>query len=292
ETVRLFLAYASFKDFVVYQIDVNSAFLYGKIEEEHYMDFIKLLEHELKNASTPMKTQKPLLKDENGEEIDVHMYRSMIGSLMYLTSSRLDIMFAVCACTRYQHTLIVIMQEQAWIEDTTKTTQAMEIESLKRRVKKLEKRRRSRIHGLKRLYKVGLSTRVKSSEDEGLDQEKEDNVNITNNVNATGTNGVNLVAANTNNKLPFDPEMPALEDISTFNFSSDQEVVDEEADMNNMDITIQVSPTPTTRIHKNHPLDQVSRDLHSTTLTRNMSKNLEKHRFVTTIHQRTNYKDL
>nr|GEU57136.1 hypothetical protein [Tanacetum cinerariifolium] len=41
-------------------------------------------------------------KDEDGEEVDVHMYRSMIGSLMYLTSSRPDIMFAVCACARYQ----------------------------------------------------------------------------------------------------------------------------------------------------------------------------------------------
>ncbi|GKB66756.1 hypothetical protein Tco_0928168, partial [Tanacetum coccineum] len=43
-----------------------------------------------------------LLKDEDGEEMDVHLYRSMIGSLMYLTSSRPDIMFAVCAYARYQ----------------------------------------------------------------------------------------------------------------------------------------------------------------------------------------------
>ncbi|GJX66945.1 hypothetical protein Tco_0302672 [Tanacetum coccineum] len=49
-----------------------------------------------------METQKPLLKDKDGEEVDVHMYSSMIGSLMYLTSSRPDIMFAVCACARYQ----------------------------------------------------------------------------------------------------------------------------------------------------------------------------------------------
>ncbi|GJZ91723.1 hypothetical protein Tco_0663788 [Tanacetum coccineum] len=48
------------------------------------------------------ETQKPLLKDEDGEEVDVHMYRSMIGSLMYLISSRLDIMFVVCTCARYQ----------------------------------------------------------------------------------------------------------------------------------------------------------------------------------------------
>ncbi|GJR85761.1 hypothetical protein Tco_0209772 [Tanacetum coccineum] len=49
-----------------------------------------------------METQKHLLKDEDGEEVDVYMYRSMIGSLMYLTSSRTDIMFAVCSCARYQ----------------------------------------------------------------------------------------------------------------------------------------------------------------------------------------------
>ncbi|GKG25722.1 hypothetical protein Tco_0398868, partial [Tanacetum coccineum] len=49
-----------------------------------------------------METHKPLLKDEDDDEVDVHLYRSMIGSLMYLTSSRPDIMFAVCAYARYQ----------------------------------------------------------------------------------------------------------------------------------------------------------------------------------------------
>nr|GEW09925.1 hypothetical protein [Tanacetum cinerariifolium] len=49
-----------------------------------------------KSASTPIDTEKPLLKDLDGEDVDVHTYRSMIGSLMYLTSSRPDIMFAVC----------------------------------------------------------------------------------------------------------------------------------------------------------------------------------------------------
>nr|GEU99722.1 uncharacterized mitochondrial protein AtMg00810-like [Tanacetum cinerariifolium] len=57
---------------------------------------------EVKTASTPKETQKPLLKDEDGKEVDVHMYRSLIGSLMYLISSRPGIMFAVCACARYQ----------------------------------------------------------------------------------------------------------------------------------------------------------------------------------------------
>ncbi|GJY95069.1 uncharacterized mitochondrial protein-like protein [Tanacetum coccineum] len=62
---------------------------------------------DVKTASTLMETQKPLLKDEDGEEVDVHMYKSMIGSLMYLTSSRPNIMFAVCACARYQVNLNV-----------------------------------------------------------------------------------------------------------------------------------------------------------------------------------------
>ncbi|GJW59860.1 uncharacterized mitochondrial protein-like protein [Tanacetum coccineum] len=74
------------------------------ISQDKYVDEIlkKFGFTEVKTASTPIETQKPLLKDEDGEEVDVHMYRSMIGSLMYLTSSRPDIMFAVCACARYQ----------------------------------------------------------------------------------------------------------------------------------------------------------------------------------------------
>nr|GEX02696.1 hypothetical protein [Tanacetum cinerariifolium] len=50
--------------------------------------------------------------------------------------------------------------------EKTKNTQALEITSLKRRVKKLEKKQRSRTHKLKRLYKVGLTTRVDSSKDD------------------------------------------------------------------------------------------------------------------------------
>ncbi|GJY03698.1 hypothetical protein Tco_0369638 [Tanacetum coccineum] len=57
---------------------------------------------DVKTASTPMETHKPLLKDVKGEDVDEHMYRSMIGSLMYLTSLRPDIMFAVCVCVRFQ----------------------------------------------------------------------------------------------------------------------------------------------------------------------------------------------
>ncbi|GKF73382.1 hypothetical protein Tco_0219714, partial [Tanacetum coccineum] len=58
----------------------------------------------VKTASTPIKTQKPLVKDEEASNVDVHFYRSMIGTLMYLTASRPDIMFAACACSRFQVT--------------------------------------------------------------------------------------------------------------------------------------------------------------------------------------------
>nr|GEX94372.1 putative ribonuclease H-like domain-containing protein [Tanacetum cinerariifolium] len=57
-----------------------------------------------RSASTPIDAEKPLLKDSDGKDVDVHTYWSMIGSLMYLTSSRPDIMFAVCVCARFQVT--------------------------------------------------------------------------------------------------------------------------------------------------------------------------------------------
>nr|GEW13800.1 retrovirus-related Pol polyprotein from transposon TNT 1-94 [Tanacetum cinerariifolium] len=175
EAIRLFLAYASFIGFMVYQMDVKSAFLYGTIEEEVYVCqplgfedpnhpdkvykvvkalyglhqaprawlmkdkfqmssmgeltfflglqvkqkkdgifisqdkyVVEILKKfgltEGKSASTPIDTEKPLLKDPDGEDVDVHIYRSMIGSLMYLTSSRPDIMFAVCACAHFHVT--------------------------------------------------------------------------------------------------------------------------------------------------------------------------------------------
>nr|GEX24934.1 uncharacterized mitochondrial protein AtMg00810-like [Tanacetum cinerariifolium] len=143
EAIRLFLAYASFMGFMVYQIDVKSDFLYGTIKEEVYIcqplgfedsnypdkvyKVVKALYglHQAprscqdkyvakilrkfrmtdgKSASTPIDTKKPLLKDPDDEDVDVDTYRSMIGSLMYLTSLRPNIMFAVCACARFQVT--------------------------------------------------------------------------------------------------------------------------------------------------------------------------------------------
>ncbi|GJS21350.1 uncharacterized mitochondrial protein-like protein [Tanacetum coccineum] len=95
------------------------------------------------------------------------------------------------------------------------------------------------------------------------DQEKEDNVNNTNNVNTVsstvnvaGTIEANAVGGKTSIELSFDPNMPALDDDSIFDFLRDDEDDGVETDMNNLDTTIQVSPIPTTRIHKDHPLDQ------------------------------------
>nr|GEU32597.1 putative ribonuclease H-like domain-containing protein [Tanacetum cinerariifolium] len=114
KAIRLYLAYASFMGFLVYQMDVKSAFLYGTIEKEVYVcqplvfedpdhpdkvyKVVKALYglHQApracqdkyiaeilrkfgltkgKSASTPIDTEKPLLKDLDGEDVDVHTYR-------------------------------------------------------------------------------------------------------------------------------------------------------------------------------------------------------------------------
>ncbi|GJZ16596.1 putative ribonuclease H-like domain-containing protein [Tanacetum coccineum] len=114
EAIRLFLAYASFMSVLVYQMDVKSAFLYGTIKEEVYVtqppgfkdpDHPDKVYKVVKSASTPVDLEKPLVKDGDDEDVDVHLYRSMIESLMYLTASMPDIMFLVCACARFQVTL-------------------------------------------------------------------------------------------------------------------------------------------------------------------------------------------
>nr|GEY68829.1 hypothetical protein [Tanacetum cinerariifolium] len=76
---------------------LENGFQRGKIDQTL---FIKMQKDE-KSASTPKDSEKPLLKDPDDEDVDVHTYRSTIGSLMYLTSSRPDIMFTVCACAHF-----------------------------------------------------------------------------------------------------------------------------------------------------------------------------------------------
>ncbi|GJR30185.1 retrovirus-related pol polyprotein from transposon TNT 1-94 [Tanacetum coccineum] len=112
EPLRLFFAYASFMGFLVYQMDVKSAFLYGTIEEEVYVtqpsrfkdpdhpdkvyNVVEALYglHQAPRAWITIDLKKPLVKDEDVDDVDVHLYRSMIGSLIYLIASRPDIMFA------------------------------------------------------------------------------------------------------------------------------------------------------------------------------------------------------
>nr|GEU50619.1 hypothetical protein [Tanacetum cinerariifolium] len=105
------------------------------------------------------------------------------------------------------------------------------------------------------LFDIDALTKTMNYRPIVADQEKEDNVNSTNNVN-TVSSTVNIAGTNEDNELPFDPNMPALGDVSIFNFLRDDEDDGTVADMNNLDTTIQVRHILTTRIHKDHPLDQ------------------------------------
>ncbi|GJV77828.1 uncharacterized mitochondrial protein-like protein [Tanacetum coccineum] len=74
------------------------------ISQDKYVAEIlkKFIYTDVKSASTSVDLEKPLVKDRDADDAYEHLYRSMIGSLMYLTTSRPDIMFAVCACARFE----------------------------------------------------------------------------------------------------------------------------------------------------------------------------------------------
>nr|GFC43783.1 hypothetical protein [Tanacetum cinerariifolium] len=59
---------------------------------------------DVRSSNTPMDKENPWGKDGTGKDVELHLYRSMIGSLMYLTASRPDIMFAICVYARHQVT--------------------------------------------------------------------------------------------------------------------------------------------------------------------------------------------
>ncbi|GKE70818.1 hypothetical protein Tco_1528890 [Tanacetum coccineum] len=74
-------------------------------QDKYVADILKKFDFlSIRTATTPIESNKPLVKDEDGVDVDVHVYRSMIGSLMYLTASRPHIMFTVCAYARFQVT--------------------------------------------------------------------------------------------------------------------------------------------------------------------------------------------
>ncbi|GKB80125.1 hypothetical protein Tco_0947020 [Tanacetum coccineum] len=74
-------------------------------QDKYVADILKKFDFcSIKTATTLIVSNKPLVKDEDGVDVDVHVYRSMIGSLMYLAAFRPDIMFAVYACARFQVT--------------------------------------------------------------------------------------------------------------------------------------------------------------------------------------------
>nr|GEX85867.1 hypothetical protein [Tanacetum cinerariifolium] len=82
EPIRIFIAYASYMGFIVYQMDMISAFMNGKIFEKVYVE-------------QPPRFESRVFVNET-------QFRGMIGSLMYLTASRPDIRFSTSLCARYQ----------------------------------------------------------------------------------------------------------------------------------------------------------------------------------------------
>nr|GFB03226.1 copia protein [Tanacetum cinerariifolium] len=105
EAIRIFLAYATHKGFTVYQMDVKTSFLYGSLKEDIPNTCMKSLRNMVYTsniAGTPMDIKDKLDLDQIGTPVDATKYCSMIGSLMYLTPSRLDIVHATYVCARYQ----------------------------------------------------------------------------------------------------------------------------------------------------------------------------------------------
>ncbi|GKC26407.1 retrovirus-related pol polyprotein from transposon TNT 1-94 [Tanacetum coccineum] len=124
EAIRIFLANVASKNMTVYQMDLKTTFLNGELKEVVYVSqpegFVDLdhLHHvyRLKKAlyglkqapracdpvDTPMVERTKLGENLSGIPVDQTQYCSMIGSLMYLTASRPDLVFDVCMCARYQ----------------------------------------------------------------------------------------------------------------------------------------------------------------------------------------------
>nr|GEW45394.1 hypothetical protein [Tanacetum cinerariifolium] len=129
EAIRIFLAYAAHKSFTVFQMDVKTAFFHGSLKEDVFVCepkgtidptlFIRRFDDDILVSNyvleilkkygmescdpvgTPMEIKDKLDLDQNGTLVDATKCRSMIGALMYLTSSRPDTVHATCLCARY-----------------------------------------------------------------------------------------------------------------------------------------------------------------------------------------------
>nr|GEY75799.1 hypothetical protein [Tanacetum cinerariifolium] len=81
------------------------ALMHKKFQMSAMGDILKKFRFsDVRSSNTPMDKENPWGKDGTGKDVELHLYRSMIGSLMYLTATRPDIMFAVCAYARHQVT--------------------------------------------------------------------------------------------------------------------------------------------------------------------------------------------
>ncbi|GKB64759.1 hypothetical protein Tco_0920945 [Tanacetum coccineum] len=134
----------------------------------------------------------------------------------------------------------------------------------------------------------------KEGGDSSNDQVKDDNINNTNNVNAVSliVNAAGIKDNVVDEYIVYgcadDPNIPNLEEIGRF---SDAEDDGAEGDMTNLDTHIHVSPILTTRIHKDHPVEQIIGDIHSAPQTRRMTKSVTEHAMFSLVQQRTNHKD-
>ncbi|GJT54015.1 retrovirus-related pol polyprotein from transposon TNT 1-94 [Tanacetum coccineum] len=119
EAIRIFLAFSTYMNFIVYQMDVKSEFLNGKLKEEVYVKQPLGFE----SVKTPMVPPDNLGHDLNGKTINKTQYRGMIRSLIYLTASRPDIQFLTCLYARYQANtkesyLIAVKRIFKYLKDT------------------------------------------------------------------------------------------------------------------------------------------------------------------------------
>ncbi|GKF05131.1 hypothetical protein Tco_0035799, partial [Tanacetum coccineum] len=152
----------------------------------------------------------------------------------------------------------------------------------------------------------GKDSEVSSTEEPRINQKKDDNINSTNNIytanDGNSTNNVNIVSSTINDagsevnavdlktsiELPDYLNMPELKDIV---YSDDDEDVGAEADINNLDTNIPVSPILTIRIHKDLPVEQIIGDIYSVPQTRRMTKSVTEQAMFSSVQQRTNHKD-